>query len=85
MDLSAINPWEIAKGGWVAAIAVVAWVGRKHLAEDAKRFERLEDSLTESMQTVTARLTQVSDQMAANHSDILNTLLDQNRDRDNHR
>lgn len=34
MDGSNINLWEVAKGGWVAAAAVIAWVGGKHIEND---------------------------------------------------
>lgn len=45
--------WEIAKGGWVAAAAVIAWVGGKHIETDQKNasdaFARLSDLETTSV------------------------------------
>ena len=78
MELN-LNPWEIAKGGWLAAVAVVAWVGRKHLNEDRERFTRVEDSVGEGLKALGERLATVSDQMDRNHADILKILIEQNR------
>lgn len=81
MDTTGFSLWEIAKGGWVAAAMIVAWVGRSHMKHDSEQFTEVGKKHDTALAAVTDRLTEVADQMSANHTQILTILLRQNQDR----
>lgn len=82
-DGSGFNIWEIAKGGWVLAAAVVAWVGRGHMAHDSKIHEGVFGRLQE-LESDRVTKDDISD-LGKKIDAVLLMLAGQNqRDRDRH-
>lgn len=66
--------------GMVAAFAgVVTYVFRDHVKQDDSRFAEIKQGFTD----ITERQTAIADKMAANHAEILSTLLHAANDRAN--
>jgi hypothetical protein len=79
-----LDPYAIADKAVEAAMAVVIWVGKRHIDNDrevarahADRLHALEIERVkpDELVRVETRLQEVSDQMAANHTEILQTIL----------
>ena len=77
------DPMQLADKAVEAAMALVIWIGKRHMDKDSEVQRELFDRLhaleiervkPDELVRVEARLTEVADQMAANHSELLKAI-----------
>lgn len=80
------DPAQIADKAVEAAMALVIWIGKRHMDKDAEvqkeLFLRLHTLETERVKPdelvrVESRLQEVADLMASNHAEVLQTIISQ--------